>query len=495
MDIESISPGVDFVEAIDSVLLSCDVILILIGPRWVSTSDSNGVPRLNDPSDFVRLEVEKALESSALVIPVLVGGATMPDSHSLPPSIAPLLRKHAIEVSDRRFWVDIRSLSSVIMGHLTANGRVSASESKLFERRLRRFSGDATRLDSGKRRAKPSSLKRSTLWLSAVVIAALAAVAAGHALSQHSDKLQIADSMETADTNANWTWVLSNETSTNSPANIHVGRTYPVTCRFNSGGVTAQSEWWYLLPPTTAGTEPPVIPSIDFYNNGMTKGLTSRVQVDAKVKLCRTAQLAASGYYHTERTSTQTYAYPKPSTRYTASSRLPQAFPVEVVCRVTDHHFRNVQTWYRIVSGISGDLYASSSDFVSNVKRNFNFDPQVPPCASSGGKVTTTTVRHTTTTVHHTTTTVRHTTTTVPLTGRFLETVGGNANTWSDYLDAGGTNGPGIPQYDSVAVSCRITGFTVSDGNNWWYLIVSSPWSSNYYVSADAFYNNGATSG
>jgi hypothetical protein len=175
---------------------------------------------------------------------------------------------------------------------------------------------------------------------------------------------------------------------------------------------------------------------------------------------------------------------------------------VEVVCRVTDHRFRNVQTWYRIVSGTSGDLYASSIDFVSNVKRNFNFDPQVPACASSGGNVTTTTVHHTTTTVHHTTTTlhhttttVHHTTTTVPSTGSFLETVGGNANTWRDYLDAGGTNGPGIPQYGSVAVSCRITGFTVSDGNNWWYLIVSRPWSSSYYVSADAFYNNGATSG
>ena len=75
------------------------------------------------------------------------------------------------------------------------------------------------------------------------------------------------------------------------------------------------------------------------------------------------------------------------------------------------------------------------------------------------------------------------------------ETAGGLTNTWSDYSDAGGNEGQPIAAQETLQVSCRITGFTVADGNSWWYQIASSPWSGNYYVSADAFYNNGETSG
>jgi hypothetical protein len=46
-----------------------------------------------------------------------------------------------------------------------------------------------------------------------------------------------------------------------------------------------------------------------------------------------------------------------------------------------------------------------------------------------------------------------------------------------------------------VQITCRVSGFTVSDGNTWWYEIASSPWNNSYYGSADAFYNNGQTSG
>jgi hypothetical protein len=75
------------------------------------------------------------------------------------------------------------------------------------------------------------------------------------------------------------------------------------------------------------------------------------------------------------------------------------------------------------------------------------------------------------------------------------ETVGGNANTWSSSLNAGGTQGPTILSNTTVAISCKVTGFRVADGNTWWYRIASAPWSNQFYVSADAFYNNGQTSG
>jgi len=50
----------------------------------------------------------------------------------------------------------------------------------------------------------------------------------------------------------------------------------------------------------------------------------------------------------------------------------------------------------------------------------------------------------------------------------------------------------GLP---AVQILCKVPGFAVADGNDWWYQIASSPWNNSYYVSADAFYNNGATSG
>lgn len=77
----------------------------------------------------------------------------------------------------------------------------------------------------------------------------------------------------------------------------------------------------------------------------------------------------------------------------------------------------------------------------------------------------------------------------------YPETVGGVAHTWTNYVNASGNEGPEIPSNTTVQISCKIAGFAVADGDTWWYRIASSPWSNAYYVSADAFYNNGATSG
>ena len=76
-----------------------------------------------------------------------------------------------------------------------------------------------------------------------------------------------------------------------------------------------------------------------------------------------------------------------------------------------------------------------------------------------------------------------------------LETTGGVTHTWTNYSNAGGTQGPSIPSNATVEISCALTGFRVEDGNTWWYRIASSPWSNAFYASADAFYNNGQTSG
>jgi hypothetical protein len=90
MDVD-LAPGVDFVEQITEAVSSCDVLLVVIGARWAGLSDDDGRPRLADPNDFVRLEVETALRRpDVAVIPLLVGGPRMPGGKELPESLRDL---------------------------------------------------------------------------------------------------------------------------------------------------------------------------------------------------------------------------------------------------------------------------------------------------------------------------------------------------------------------------------------------------------------------
>ncbi len=82
-----------------------------------------------------------------------------------------------------------------------------------------------------------------------------------------------------------------------------------------------------------------------------------------------------------------------------------------------------------------------------------------------------------------------------PTPATYAETTGSVAHTWSDYTDAGGGESRDIEAHDTVQIACRLEGFTVADGNDWWYEIASPPWRDRFFASADAFYNNGATSG
>lgn len=77
----------------------------------------------------------------------------------------------------------------------------------------------------------------------------------------------------------------------------------------------------------------------------------------------------------------------------------------------------------------------------------------------------------------------------------YSETTGGVTHTWTNYTNAGGSQGSSIPSNATVQIACKIEGFRVEDGDTWWYRVASSPWNGAYYGSADAFYNNGQTSG
>ena len=113
-DIDSIQLGDDFVEVITTAVGSCDVLLALIGEQWLTITDEHGTARLDNPDDFVRLEIEAALTRNVRVIPILVAGARMPRPDQLPPSLAKLARRQALELSPSHFEFDTSRLHKVL---------------------------------------------------------------------------------------------------------------------------------------------------------------------------------------------------------------------------------------------------------------------------------------------------------------------------------------------------------------------------------------------
>jgi TIR domain len=113
-DVDSIQLGDDFVEVITRAVGSCDVLLALIGDQWLTITGEDGRRRLDDPDDFVRLEIEAALTRNVRVIPILVEGARLPRADELPPSLARLVRRQALELSPARFDFDTSRLLKVL---------------------------------------------------------------------------------------------------------------------------------------------------------------------------------------------------------------------------------------------------------------------------------------------------------------------------------------------------------------------------------------------
>lgn len=161
-----------------------------------------------------------------------------------------------------------------------------------------------------------------------------------------------------------------------------------------------------------------------------------------------------------------------------------------VSCKTTGFALPNGNNWwYRIAqSPWSDQYYAPADNFYNNGHTSGSLagtpymDANVPNCGS-------------TPTTPAPTPTAPASTPVISVSGLWGETTGSVAHTWSNYSSAGGLSGQPIESNSTVQISCRISGFRVADGNTWWYRIAQSPWSNQFYVSADAFYNNGATSG
>jgi len=109
MDVDAIEPGLPFDEAIKRAVDQCEVLLVVIGRHWMD-KPAGLEPRINDPKDFVRLEIAAALSRNIRVVPVLLDGAKMPSEEELPEPLRALSRRNALEISNSRFSSDTETL-------------------------------------------------------------------------------------------------------------------------------------------------------------------------------------------------------------------------------------------------------------------------------------------------------------------------------------------------------------------------------------------------
>lgn len=183
LDVDSIVPGADFVDVLAERIGRCDALVAVIGKRWISAVDEAGKRRIDDPSDYVRLEIEAALTRGIRVIPVLVDGAVLPRAEELPDSLKRLTRRQAIEVSHSQFNTDVERL----------NGALSELENELAAR-----GGGTVGRGPGRARDAPDRIRpamgrngvlgfpaprgNALVWAAMLTVAVTAVVGAGLAL-------------------------------------------------------------------------------------------------------------------------------------------------------------------------------------------------------------------------------------------------------------------------------------------------------------------------
>ena len=133
MDVDNIPAGFDFADHLTKQVAACDAMLAVIGPNWLDAKGERGDRRLDNPDDFVAIEIGAALARDIPVIPVLVDGAHMPRASELPDSLKPLARRQAIEVRHTNFRRDAEALIARMRETLGQGAPERAP--KLFKRR------------------------------------------------------------------------------------------------------------------------------------------------------------------------------------------------------------------------------------------------------------------------------------------------------------------------------------------------------------------------
>jgi hypothetical protein len=114
LDAVTLQPGQDFAEAIHEKVAFCDALVVVIGPRWLDSRTTDGRRRLDEPDDWVRLEIASALREDIAVIPALVNGAALPSARQLPAPIAPLTNYQVVELRAAQLDRDLERLEQAL---------------------------------------------------------------------------------------------------------------------------------------------------------------------------------------------------------------------------------------------------------------------------------------------------------------------------------------------------------------------------------------------
>lgn len=217
-DVENIPPGVNFKTYLQEAVAVCDILLVIIGQQWVTTSDDRGERRLNNPADFVRIEVETGLQrDDVLVIPVLVDNAQMPREADLPESLRPLHFLNAIPVGyNPQFDTDI----------------------KVLIRRIHDYLKDPTAYRQAMRNARPARWRQGLLGMGAILLIALAAFVGTKLMGEIGDDQDGQTSSQTentptltvtSDATSDVTEAIASTVPTTIPTSVTPPATTPVT--------------------------------------------------------------------------------------------------------------------------------------------------------------------------------------------------------------------------------------------------------------------------
>jgi hypothetical protein len=188
MDVAAIEVGRDFRKAIDDSVATCGVLLAIIGREWIDARNEAGQRRLDDPSDFVRLETASALRRDIPVVPVLVQGAKMPRPEQLPDDLKELSYRNGVELTHVRWKSDLQLLIKALSPHVEDSKSVTGQPADAARAEAARKSPivPETRVWEVEPQASTFPKKRLATIL-AVVVAAIVAivVAASLAIPKH----------------------------------------------------------------------------------------------------------------------------------------------------------------------------------------------------------------------------------------------------------------------------------------------------------------------
>jgi len=112
---DDLPAGAEWRAEIQNQLNGSQVVLAVIGPQWTTVRNRGGQRRLEDAEDVVRLELREALRLGTPVVPVLVGGSTLPADRELPDDVKAILDRNAVSVRDDHWASDVSALANDVI--------------------------------------------------------------------------------------------------------------------------------------------------------------------------------------------------------------------------------------------------------------------------------------------------------------------------------------------------------------------------------------------